>query len=56
MIILDDVMAGNAAISSERLAGFDGCAGQHRQPGACSDGTEIDMRKIATCALVIDPC
>jgi hypothetical protein len=56
MIILDDVMAGNAAITSERLAGFDGCADQHRQPGACSDGAEIDMRKIATCALVIDPC
>jgi hypothetical protein len=56
MIILDDVMAGNAAITSERSAGFDCCADQHRQPGARYDGAEIDMRKIATCALVIDPC
>jgi hypothetical protein len=56
MIKLDDVMAGNAAVSSERLAGFDGCADQHRHPDACSGGAKIDMRKIAICALVIDPC
>jgi hypothetical protein len=55
MFILDDVMAGNVASASKIPARFCGCADQRRQLGACSDWARIDMRKIATCALVIDP-